>query len=119
MLRHGIPSCTAALCDLSTLFQLTEEDKEALLLQTLEPSDSDTPTLGHRADDAEPVDAEYEALLGSYYPMTNEGTLEKITSKLYFANGSNVKAEQLKALATEDNIDTAWETELKKHRMKR
>jgi len=109
----------AASCDLSNLYQLTEEDMEALLLQTLEPSDSDTPTFRHRADDAEPIDAEYEALLGSHYPMTNEGTLEKITSKLYFANGSNVSAEQLQALTTEDNIDTAWEIELKEHRMKR
>jgi hypothetical protein len=43
MLGHGIPSCTALLCDVSNLYQPTEEDKEALLLQTLEPSDSDTP----------------------------------------------------------------------------
>lgn len=109
----------AASYDLSNLYQPTEEDREALLLQTLEPSDSDNPTFRHRADDAEPMDAEYEALLGSYYPMTNEETLEKITSKLYFANGSNVSAEQLQALTTEDNTDTAWETELKEHRMKR
>lgn len=109
----------AASYDLSNLYQPTEEDKEALLLQALEPSDSDTPMLSHRPDDAEPMDAEYEALLGSYYPMTNKGTLEKITSKLYFANGSNVSAEQLQVLTTEDNIDTAWETELREHRMKR
>jgi len=103
----------AASYALSNLYQPTEEDKEALLLQTLEPSDSDTPTFRHRTDDAEPMDTEYEALLGSYYP------LEKITSKLYFENGSNVSAEQLQALTTEDNIDTAWETELKEHRLKR
>jgi hypothetical protein len=109
----------AASYDLSNLYQPTEEDREAFLLQTLEPSGSDNPMFRHRADDAEPMDAEYEALLGSYYPMTNEETLEKITSKLYFANGSNVSAEQLQALTTEDNINTAWETELKEHRMKR
>lgn len=109
----------AALYDLSNLYQLTEEDKEALLQQTLEPSDSDTPMISHTADDAEPVDAEFEALLSSYYSMTKEGTLEKIISKLYFANGSNVSAQQLKALTTEDNIDTAWETELKEYRIKR
>jgi len=109
----------AASYDLSNLYQPTEEDKEALLLQTLESSDSDTPTFRHRADDAEPMDTEYEALQGSYYPMTNEQTLEKITPKLYFENGSNVSAEQLQALTTEDNIDTAREIELKEHRMQR
>lgn len=125
-LLHAILFCAmayltvlAASYDLSNLYQLTEEDKEALLQQTLEPSDSDTPMISHRADVAEPVDTEYEALLDSYYSMTKEGTLEKITSKLYFANGSNVSAEQLKALTTEDNTDTAWETELKEYRMKR
>lgn len=109
----------AASYDLSNLYQPTEEDKEALLLQTLEPFDSDMPTFRHRADDAEPMDTECKALLGSYYPMTNEETSEKITSKLYFANGSNVSAEQLQALTTEDNIDTVRETELKEHKMKR
>jgi hypothetical protein len=109
----------AASYDLSNLYQLTEEDKEALLLQKLESSDSDTPMINHGADDTESVDAEYEALLGSYYPMTKEGTLEKTISTSYFANGSNVSAEQLEALTIEDNVDTAWETELKEHRMKR
>jgi hypothetical protein len=90
-----------------------------LILQKLESSDCDTPVTNHAADDTESVDEEYEALLGSYYPLTKERTLEKIILKPYFTIGSNVSPEQLEALTAEDNTDTAWESELKEHRMKR
>lgn len=71
------------------------------------------------ADDMEPIDEEYEALLGSYYPQAEVGTLQQNISKPYFARGCSVSTEQLEALATEDNTVTAWETELGKCRMKR
>jgi hypothetical protein len=71
------------------------------------------------AGDTEPMDPEHEALLGSYYPHAKEGTLQQNIFKLLFARGCNVSAEQLEALATEDNTVTAWETDLRKCRTKR
>jgi hypothetical protein len=71
------------------------------------------------AGDTEPLDEEYEALLCSYYPQAEVGTLQQNISKPYFARGCSVSTEQLEALTTEDNTVTAWETELRKCRMKR
>jgi hypothetical protein len=89
------------------------------MLQEVEVFDSNIPTINRPADDVQPVDGEYEALLGSYYPEGEEGALQQILSKPYFASGYNISAEELEALANEDNTDTTWETELREHRMKR
>jgi ribosomal protein S16 len=106
------------MSDCSLFYQLTGEDK-ALMPQQLQSSDSDIHTTDGIADDTEPRDGEHEALLGSYYPQTAEGTLKQNISKPYFAKGCNISVEQLEALATEDNTVTAWEIELRKCRTKR
>lgn len=100
-------------------YQLTEEDKEALMAQKLQSSDSDNPMIDGAAGDTEPVDEEYEAVLGSHHPQAEVGTLQQNICKPYFASECHVSTEQLGALATEDNTVTAWETELCKCRMKR
>jgi hypothetical protein len=87
--------------------------------QKLQSSDSDNPLTDGADDDTEPVDEEYEAVLGSDYPQAEIGTFEQNISEPYFARGCYVSAEQLEALATEDNTITAWETELRKCRTNR
>lgn len=89
------------------------------MAQKLQSSDSDNPMTDGTAGDTEPVDEEYEAVLGSHYPQAEVGPLQQNICKPYFARGCNVSTEQLEALVTEDNAVTAWETELCKCRMKR
>jgi hypothetical protein len=107
------------MTECSLFYQLTEEDKVALMPQKLQSSDCDNTMIVGTADNTEPLDEEYEALLGSYYPQAEAGTLQQNISKPYFTRGCRVSTEQLEALTTEDNTVTAWETELRKCRMKR
>jgi hypothetical protein len=87
--------------------------------QEVEYFDNDIPMINRTADDKEPVDEEHEVLMGSCCRDAEEGTWQQIISKLYFAREYSISAEQLKALAIEDNTDTAWETEMRKHKIMR
>jgi hypothetical protein len=87
--------------------------------QKAEYFDSDISMINHTANDREPVDEEHEVLLSSYYKEAEEETWQQIISKPYFPRGCNISVEQLEALVIEDNTDTAWETELREHRMMR
>jgi hypothetical protein len=102
------------MSDCSLFYQLNEVDIEALMPQQLQSTDSDIHMTYGIADDTE-----HGAFLGSYHPHNEEGTLQQNISKPYFAKGCNISADQLEALATEDNTITVWETELKKCRTKR
>ncbi|XP_069678702.1 cilia- and flagella-associated protein 44 [Periplaneta americana] len=99
--------------------QLTEEDVQKLILKR------DMMFEGHKThftlspDDVEPVDEEYEPLLGSYYQEKEDDELQQIFANPFFSEGQNVSREQLEALTNADNSDTSWEREMKKLRMNR
>jgi hypothetical protein len=107
------------MSDCPLFYQLTERDKEALMPQQVPSSDFDMPMIHSTTDDREPTCGEHEALLCLSYPQVGEGTLQQNISKPYFARGCNISAEQLEALATEENTVTAWETALRNYRTKR
>jgi hypothetical protein len=87
--------------------------------QNAEHSESDIPTKNQSTNNTESVGEEHEVLLCSYCQEAKDVTRQQTISKPYFQKGNNISAEELEALAIEDNTDTAWETELRKYRMMR